>query len=1165
MEFLKFGVVVALMVSWMGAIGSAAVSAQAPEPPPPAPPPAEGDPQDPPADTPEAVAGEAELEDQAAIDAVSEPVEEPMVLEQGDDIVVTGSRLRRTAFSTSAPVMVVKREDLDRNAYGSLSDLARNLSEGGGNTSGGGTTGAFYDAQGVQMINLRGLGANATLVLLNGRRLIANGPGGALESFTDISMIPVSMIERIEILRGGASAIYGSDAVAGVVNIITRKKIDGVHLEANALTTEEFDYQEYAGTISAGASNDTSSINVGLNWYHSTPLQAADRDWTAGQFWSSVGPMGLYVPVARAPALGPMDPTNPGAFAADIGFFELFPDPGCPDPRGFLHNDHTAKIAELNARKAMLPPDADERVAIERQLSAYNLGQRFQGTIGMGASQLPYLSDYKNSGKGWWPTSYPDPADPRNQQAVDWDDANGFGCSYNTNHYQVLKPELTRISTMMTAQHDLSKHVQLQIESQYANNRTKRMMPPPAYYRDGQLRPGYYYDLGDNSTPWTASITRPSDGMAIPQTSLYSLWYGYAPSYYTPASVSRYESQTFRGVVALRGDFAAAAKDTVLESWDWELATTYARSTWNTRMPSFQTNDVQRALDACRVDPTTGMLVATGLEPTLANRQAAGCFNPYISAAYNPDAANAPGLIDDLITEFSQLIVTELYTADANLRGEIVPLPGGPLSFAVGGQYRYETRGADYDNDTNQNRIPAGGIDDTSNSRGIWSAYAELSLPFIDGVELQPAVRYESYEGVGGAFSPRVGAVISVGEFFDQPPAAFSGLHLRGSWARAFRAPNLAQSDPDACSFATEDIYSPRAHPDPITRRATRTQLLNGKICGSSELVPEESTSYSAGVDWNWGNMRVTADYWQYDYTERIIQPVMQRAIDRNANRAYCLVSKTPPEGTSMRGQSLLGTLSTMAATEAFKAVDCDAVAAEEGIARDSLTVDQFLADPRFGEVKYNEGTGNPEQGETVLRYTNASEVSTRGIDVAFEYRLNGRTFGSDADIGTFGIGIQGSYVLDFLYRETAANPAIDCSIQVDDASCERDAAGQRNVQNFNDVMPRLKFSAPVTYAYGSHSFAFISRYIGGFEDDGETYDPFNPPSMHIPAWVVFDVQYALNLGGVLGTPAAWRIGVQNLFDNDPARIRQRDAGGFEPSLHDSRGRMLYTRVEIDL
>jgi outer membrane receptor protein involved in Fe transport len=1150
MESSKFGVVVGLMVL----MGTGAALAQAPDQPPPESPPG-----------PEELAPEVELQDEAASDAdvSTAPNEEP-VLERGDDIVVTGSRLRRTAFSTSAPVMVVKREDLERNAYGSLSDLARNLSEGGGNTSGGGSTGAFYDAQGVQMINLRGLGANATLVLLNGRRLIANGPGGALESFTDISMIPVSMIERIEILRGGASAIYGSDAVAGVVNIITRKKVDGVHLEANALTSDKLDYQEYEGAVSAGASNDTSSINVGLNWYHSTPLKADDRDWTAGQFWGSTGPMGLYVPVARAPALDAMDPNNPGAFAGDIGYFELLPDPGCPDPKGFLHDNHTSQIAALEARKAMLPLDSDERVSIERQLSAYNLGQRFQGTIGMGAAQLPYLSDYINSGKGWWPTSYP-AGDPRNQQAVDWDDANGFGCSYNTNHYQVLKPEVTRITTMMTAQHDLTKHLQIQLESQYANNRTKRMMAPPVYYRDGQLKPGYYYDLGDNSTPWTASITRPSDGVAVPQTSLYSLWYGYAPSYTTPASYSRYESQTFRSVVALRGDFEAAAKDTVAESWDWELAATYARSTWNTQTPSFQTNDVQHALDACRVDSATGMLVATGLEPTLANRQAAGCFNPYISAITNPDAANAPGLIDDLLTEYSQLIVTELYTADANLRGELVQLPGGPLSFALGGQYRYETRVADYDNDTNQNRIPAGGIDDTSNSRGIWSAYAELSLPFIDGVELQPAVRYESYEGVGSAVSPRLGAVISVGQFFDKPAAALAGLHLRGTLARAFRAPNLAQTDPDACSFVTEDIYSPRANPDPIVRRATRTQLLNGKVCGDSGLAPEESTSYSAGVDWNWGNMRVTADYWQYNYTERIIQPVMQRAIDRNANRAYCLVNKTPPEGTSLRGQNLLGTLTNMMATESFKAVDCDAVAREEGIPRDSLTVDQFLADPRFGEVKYNEGTGNPEQGETVLRYSNASEVSTRGIDFAFAYNLNGRTFGSDADIGTIGIGIQGSYVIDFLYREQPADPAINCAILTDDASCERDAVGQRNVQNFNDVMPRLKFSAPVTYTYGNHSFAFISRYIGGFEDDGETYDPFNPPSMHIPAWLAFDVQYAFNLGNVIGTPATWRIGVQNLFDKDPARIRQRDSGGYEPSLHDPRGRMLYTRLGVDL
>ena len=155
--------------------------------------------------------------------------------------------------------------------------------------------------------------------------------------------------------------------------------------------------------------------------------------------------------------------------------------------------------------------------------------------------------------------------------------------------------------------------------------------------------------------------------------------------------------------------------------------------------------------------------------------------------------------------------------------------------------------------------------------------------------------------------------------------------------------------------------------------------------------------------------------------------------------------------------------------------------------------------------------------------------------------------------------------MLDFLYREAPESSSVDCGQFPDDPTCERDAAGQRNLMNFNDVMPRLRFSAPLTYQYRKHSFALIARFIGGFKDDGQVYDIFDPPPQNVPSWTTFDFQYALDLSGVLGTPANWRIGVQNMFDLDPPRIRQRDYGGFEPGVHDGRGRLFYTRIGVDL
>ncbi|MEN3275724.1 MAG: iron complex outerrane recepter protein [Massilia sp.] len=143
-------------------------------------------------------------------------------------VQVTGSRinLRQEQVSGVGPVTMIDAETISRSGVISIETLLQRLPSSSGTA--GNQSSAYWTSNGygTTQVNLRGLGIDRTLVLLNGRRVVSGGTGA--NSPVDLNMIPVAMIERIEVLKDGASAIYGADALAGVVNIITRKAFDGV-------------------------------------------------------------------------------------------------------------------------------------------------------------------------------------------------------------------------------------------------------------------------------------------------------------------------------------------------------------------------------------------------------------------------------------------------------------------------------------------------------------------------------------------------------------------------------------------------------------------------------------------------------------------------------------------------------------------------------------------------------------------------------------------------------------------------------------------------------------------------------------------------------------------------------------------------------------------------
>src|SRR3546814_2684608 len=138
-----------------------------------------------------------------------------------DTVTVTGSHIKRAQISVVGPVTVIDRESIERPGAISVETLLQKLPANAGFA--GNQTNAYWasNGYGTAQVNLRGLGIKRTLVLLNGRRLVAGGTGA--NSSPDLNMIPVSAIARIDVLKDGASAIYGADAVAGVVNIITNR------------------------------------------------------------------------------------------------------------------------------------------------------------------------------------------------------------------------------------------------------------------------------------------------------------------------------------------------------------------------------------------------------------------------------------------------------------------------------------------------------------------------------------------------------------------------------------------------------------------------------------------------------------------------------------------------------------------------------------------------------------------------------------------------------------------------------------------------------------------------------------------------------------------------------------------------------------------------------
>lgn len=202
---------------------------------------------------------------------------EPVPTADVEEIVVTGSRIKRANDEAPVPIMELTNKDLARSDDIDLSQTIRELPSIYEGRSSENSQSASADS-GMATVELRNLGDDRTLVLIDGKRTVSN-------SFTNnsvsLSTIPAGFVDRVEVMTGGASAVYGSDAVVGVVNVITRDYFEGVELNGRLGTSQEGDGNQYQVSLTVGANfhEDRGNVLVSYTADQREAIYIVDRDW----------------------------------------------------------------------------------------------------------------------------------------------------------------------------------------------------------------------------------------------------------------------------------------------------------------------------------------------------------------------------------------------------------------------------------------------------------------------------------------------------------------------------------------------------------------------------------------------------------------------------------------------------------------------------------------------------------------------------------------------------------------------------------------------------------------------------------------------------------------------------------------------------------------------
>lgn len=660
-----------------------------------------------------------------------------------DDIVVTGSRIRRDNFATPQNVDIFTRDDEILAGSRSTSDVLQSATVTSGTSQiSGSFLGYLSDGgQGADVVGLRGLGASRTLILLNGRRLAPAGVGPQLVS-ADLNVLPTSIVQRIEVLREGASSIYGSDAIAGVINIITDTKVNGVTFDAFTDVPQIGAASSYRLSLTAGKVFSRGHITGALEYRQDNGLRLGDRG-----IYSCPREL-AYVNGTEVGQGSPDDPTKLRCFPFERAGL------GTANAYGLAYTGYT---------------DGNTL-----------LGYGFLGRLGLtnGSTDNPPLNVNNFDLR---PTQR-----PISLQDTVFTPVKTY-TGYLNGAYELGIGDIELYGEALFNRRDSRQHSSTQLNFQNITNQG-----------EAQLYGGNFTDY------YTGAAVPCADVMGSACSPFYpKAWANSGANYYAPFIVPNREfvqSQRvdfFRGNIGLRGG-------TGIGDWRFDANAMYSRTRSHDTIEGALTqsvNNVLVAVDAPAGTPsqyiTTALPneVGAGNSYTCAANVTNGAYNGGTCVPidfYNPDVlvnGNLPQSFYDYVykkttgsTHYDQ------QTYSLGFDGSLFKLPGGMAKAAFGYEHRF-----DKINDTPSPERLAGtlyGYGQAQPTRGsdvVNEAYAEVQLPiladkpFFNLLEFDGSGRYTHYQsyGSGWTYSLR-------GEW-----APVSNIRFRGNYGTNFRAPNL--------------------------------------------------------------------------------------------------------------------------------------------------------------------------------------------------------------------------------------------------------------------------------------------------------------------------------------------------------------------------------------
>lgn len=754
-----------------------------------------------------------------------------------DEIVVTGSRIARRGIESASPIEVLDSKQLDARGYQTVAQALNELpSFGVPGASPVGFNQSGFGA-GQSFVNFLGLGSQRTLTLVNGRRFVSSntssifGPTGAGGSQVDLNVIPTKLIDRVETVAAIGAPIYGSDAIAGTINIILKRNYEGVDLDAQSGISQRGDAPDYRLRLLAGQNfaDGRGNITVAGEYNVSKGLLFTDRSITAldGRFDQSrtgTGPQIIYGDF-RIPSVDPNGAPviGGGGFGLD---FPLSPQQAALVGGDFNVRNAAGQSVRFGPDGSLIPIDFGTPIGPDDGFNIF--------TSGGNAYSLPSVEN--------------------------------------------LLTDLKRYSANAQLSYQLTDNIRLFGEGWYSVSQGRNLASQPVYNtglfdapgtRDGNL-------IISLANPFLSQAARNTIANSIANNEFSDQNLGVVDTqdyfYLSRAStdlstgVSTGKSRVLRFVGGLDGKFSVLpGKD-----WRFEGFVNYGNARVTSRNPELNQQNFLNAINAVR--DASGTIVCA---PGSTNSPIATLSS--VCAPINPFGQQISQAAKDYVTTIAtpRNVNTQL-NGVASISGPLTSLPGGDLAFALGFEHRRESSdfspGAFYfgsgTGDSSQRgsfgrSVP---IDPVSGKFRTNEIFGELKadiispsndIPFVHSLILQTAGRYiwNSQAGNDPTYT------------FQARYAPIQDLALRGAFTRAVRSPSITEAfNPrsSAFGFATDvcDRTLANQGPDPATRQkncvaagvpANFNSLSNQRsfptfTFGNPDLQNEKSDSFTAGA-----------------------------------------------------------------------------------------------------------------------------------------------------------------------------------------------------------------------------------------------------------------------------------------------------------------------------